>query len=458
MANLERIVNVQIALNTAGISKLGFSTMLVAGVHAHTLNRVDIFTTVDEMIELGFSETDPIYLAVKAGFSQIPRPRLIKVGKINPSVAKVSIKTVSATGVYTVVVSHKDINGNVVNTPYTYTNSSGDATAILNGINALITADTNAKVTGAVASSVLTLTPKTAGENLKYSVVTETMTLTTDTFTETITEAMTAIKAEDNDFYGIILANREQANILAMASWVETQTKLFLCSTSEAGAIDNSVTTDTAYKLKADNYFRTSYWYHAEASTEYIDSAVMARCFAINPGGENWALKSLASVSTDNLSETQFNALKVKNGNSFENVRNITVTQNGKVSAGEWIDVIRFRDWLQEEMATNVFTALKNSNKIAYTDAGIAIIEAQVKKALDDGVASGGIAPVEYDADGNRNESYVITVPKASDITSTVKATRVLSGVEFTARLAGAINVVNINGALTYDNLISVGV
>ena len=109
-------------------------------------------------------------------------------------------------------------------------------------------------------------------------------------------------------------------------------------------------------------------------------------------------------------------------------------------------------------MATNVFTALKNSNKIAYTDAGIAIIEAQVKKALDDGVASGGIAPVEYDADGNRNESYVITVPKASDITSTVKATRVLSGIEFTARLAGAINVVNINGALTYDNLISVGV
>lgn len=40
MANLDRIVNVQISLNTTGISKEGFSTLLIVGEHLNTLSRV----------------------------------------------------------------------------------------------------------------------------------------------------------------------------------------------------------------------------------------------------------------------------------------------------------------------------------------------------------------------------------------------------------------------------------
>lgn len=36
MANIDRIVNVQISLNTTGITQLGFSTVLVVGAHART--------------------------------------------------------------------------------------------------------------------------------------------------------------------------------------------------------------------------------------------------------------------------------------------------------------------------------------------------------------------------------------------------------------------------------------
>jgi hypothetical protein len=180
----------------------------------------------------------------------------------------------------------------------------------------------------------------------------------------------------------------------------------------------------------------------------------MARCFAIQPGGETWANKKLAGVTADGLTEGQYKAITKKNGNTFERFRNVSITQNGKVAAGEWIDVIRFRDWLQEEITVNVFNALVNRDKVPYTDEGIAIIEAQVRQALELGVTRGGIAPDEYDEDGNTNYGYTISVPLAANISANQKASRVLNDVEFTARLAGAIHVVNITGSLTYENLI----
>ena len=92
-------------------------------------------------------------------------------------------------------------------------------------------------------------------------------------------------------------------------------------------------------------------------------------------------------------------------------------------------------------------------NTHSYTDAGIAIIEAHLRAALELGQKRGGIAPTEYDSSGNKNLGFVIEVPLASDISAGQKASRILEDVSFTARLAGAIHVVEIRGSLTYENL-----
>lgn len=60
MANIDRIVNVQISLNTTGITQLGFSTVLVVGAHAHSLSRVTSYTDVDEMLDDGFDVSEPM--------------------------------------------------------------------------------------------------------------------------------------------------------------------------------------------------------------------------------------------------------------------------------------------------------------------------------------------------------------------------------------------------------------
>lgn len=450
MAKLDRIVDVQIALNTAGISKLGFSTMLIAGWTPVMLNRVATVTSVDDMLEMGFAVDSEMYKAAQAAFSQTPRPRQVKLGRLNSNEYHVTTKLVE-NDVYTVKFKWYDASFNVVEKVASFTNTGTDKNAIITGLKTAV---------GAIVglSAVVTIT---ATDQLVIKVgsthvaVTTSENLSVDSVADgTIATGMTAIKAADNDFYGVVLASHDKKDILDMAAYVETQTMLFGTSTDEPGAYAQASTDDVLSQLKNNEYYRTYCDVRKDAS-DYEEVAKMARCFAIDPGGETWALKSLAGVKTDGWTETEYTTIKNKNGNTYEKVRNISVTQNGKVVAGEWIDIIRFRDWLVEEIQTNVFTLLKNNDKVPYTDAGIAMVENVVRKALEDGQDRGGIAPTEYDENNNENPGFVLTVPLASEITPTQKATRDLKDVKFTARMAGAIHTVEIKGSFTYENLIT---
>lgn len=452
MANLDRIVNVQISLNTTGVSVEGFSTLLVVGSHAYSLPRVSVYTSASDMITDGFTADDPLYLAVADAFSQTPRPAQVKVGRRQATSVAVSVDTLQSTGTYRIIVSHLDSSSNVIEDTYAYTNASGSASDIATALAGLVTADSDAVVTASASDNVVTLTSSN-GEAFAVK-VTSNMSQTVSAVTETIAETMAAITKYDNDWYGWALTSRNSADIIAAADWTETVRKLFGTAIAEPGTYNPDSITDTGYLLYNGNYYRTHWWYHKDANTDFPEAAVFARCFSILPGGETWANKKLAAVTSDNLTEGQYQAISKKNGNTFERFRNVSITQNGKVAAGEWIDVIRFRDWLQEEITVNVFNALINRDKIPYTDEGIGIVEAQIRQALELGVRRGGIAPDEYDEDGNINYGYTISVPLAANISANQKASRVLNDVEFTARLAGAIHVINITGSLTYENLI----
>ena len=54
------------------------------------------------------------------------------------------------------------------------------------------------------------------------------------------------------------------------------------------------------------------------------------------------------------------------------------ITQGGKTGGGEWIDVIRFRDWLQNDMQVRVANLFITNPKIPYTDKGIGLIQNQM--------------------------------------------------------------------------------
>jgi hypothetical protein len=360
MANIDRIVQVSIALRTAGITSATFSDLLLFGTFTKpggSTANVYIITDPDELLDtFGIVNTDdPMYQAASTFFSQIPHPPRLFIG---------------------------------------FDANSGDV-----GVD------------------------------------------------------LAALSNENNDWYGLCNVKHDSTQVLDIADWVEAHEKIFVTTLHDS--VDISApptdTTSIAHKLMEGNYFRTAWWWNPSL-VEFPDVAIASKMFTKYPGQETWANQRLQAVTSTFLNETTFNNIYAKNGNTFEPFRNVSITQNGKTSGGEWIDVIRFRDWLCEEIKVTIFQQMID-NRIPYTDPGIAIIRSRLQQALDRGVNRGGIAPPEVDIEGNYVPSYTISVPLSMTISANDKANRILRDVYFTARLAGAIHVVQVQGTLTYENL-----
>lgn len=451
MATLDRIASVQISLNTTAIKEQSFSDLLILGPHAASVARFLTVTEADQLLDLGIQSTDPIYIAAQDVFSQIPTVTRLFVGRQQVDSVPLTISSAVVGAVYSAKVGWRDSQGVVQTATASYTAATGNttaqiATALATALNGL-----GAPITAVAAASVVTVTNTVAGTAFSLSTVGN-ITKPIATSTETVATALAAVKAENNDWYGVILTARDNASILSGAAWVEANKKLLGVAVSADAALDAAVTTDLGSLLKQGQYFRTHWWYHKAAASDWLDAAIAAKAFTYYPGGETWALKSLAGVSYDTLQEGQALNVFAKNGNTFELFRNFAVTQNGRVAAGEWIDVIRFRDWLEEEIKINVVSAMINANgKLPFTDPGIQVIVAAMRQALDRGVARGGIAPPETDAQDRVIPSYRINAPLAANISFNDKANRILRDVNFTARLSGAIHVTEIKGSLSYS-------
>ena len=81
MPDIRDIVNVQIYLETGGIDKAGFGTMMCLDPHLVNYNRIKEYASLDEMNDDGFAPDDSAYLAALAYFSADPKPKKIKIGR-----------------------------------------------------------------------------------------------------------------------------------------------------------------------------------------------------------------------------------------------------------------------------------------------------------------------------------------------------------------------------------------
>lgn len=452
MANIDRIVNVAISLNTTAIKEQNFSDVLVLGAHALDINRILVITEASELLDLGIDQADPLYIAVRDAFKQIPAVPRIFVGRRHVETSRVTV-TRASVAEYTITMKWRAADGTVQTADAKFTGlADSTPTTIAAGLVDAITASA-APVEATAVGAEVSITANDA-ETAVAVAIQGNLSLAIPTSAETPTAALTACRRENADWYGVALASRVEADVLDAAEWVESNGCLFGVSSAQAGIIDAAVDTDIASKCQQKQYFRTHVWYHGQAASEALESAVMANRFTYYPGGETWANTRLSGVTYDNLSEGQALAAHAKNANTFEQMRNFAITQNGKVAAGEWIDVIRGRDWLAEQVKINVATQLINADgKVPFTDDGIQIIVNGVRQALMLGQARGLIAPDEIDSAGRKIPGFVISAPRSMDISANDKANRILRDLKFSARLAGAIHVAEIKGNLTYQQI-----
>lgn len=441
---IEKIVDVTISRETQTISRQGFGTPLILGPNGtFTVNTTREYSSIDG-VAADFATTDDEYLAAQAIFSQQPRVSKLKIATRAAPVAMVMTLVFSA-DIITGNSIDVDVDGVTITQAFTVGNPE-----TLTALAAKIQAEPG--VATAVSDGVHTITVTAAVAGVPFEmencVVTGGLTQATGTITTTVdnvgvTEDLNAIVLDDNDWYGLILTSRTEAEVLQAAAWTETQYKIFFTASQDADIYDDASTTDIAYLLKDQEYDRTACIFN-EDNDDYADAAWMGRGLPYDPGSITWMFKSLSGVSaSDTLTETEITSIKDKNCNLYTKVANLSMMEWGWMVGGEWIDVMHGVDWIRARMQEEIFNKLVNAKKIPYTDSGIAIIEAQIRAVLENAMKKGVIAAAPELFDG---QDYIVEAPKVADISDVDKGNRLLPDVTWQARLAGAIHKVVVQG------------
>lgn len=441
------IVQVTITRDTARVLQAGFGVPLFLSETFRFSGRSFEFVKPSELITAGFATTDEAYKAALAYTGQSVTPETSKIGRKLTDVNAKQLLTFDAAataGTFTVSL------GAETSAAIAYDAAAAAIETAIEGITGI----TSVTVVGDMP--VLTLTVEFDGADaatafaLLTADVASLTSVTTGTFThiqhgsavETWTEAINAVIAADDAWYMLNAETRTKSEIKELAAIIETQTepaKTYIAASNDADVLTN-VSTDVASELQALSYDRTAYlWSDDEAN--YPECAWAGRLLPENPGSVTWKFKTLAGITADTFTTAQLTQLRAKNANFFETVGgNSIITSEAVMVGGEFIDIIRGIDWLVARIGEDVLTVFINSNKVPYTNKGVSLIVAPLRKRLLD-AASEDVQLITKD-------SIVITEPDVADALTADKAARLLKNVNFSATLQGAVHKTEINGEL----------
>lgn len=445
---LSDIITVTISVQAAAVSRAGFGVPLICAYHTNTAGRVATYTSLAGLVSAGFATTDATYLAANALLAQTPKITSFKVGRRALPFTQIIRVTPSAPSVAKVVKYTVTING----TDFTFTSDATPSVAeVTAGLTALI--DAGAELVNAVDDTThITITASTiAGGGVDDPGALHTFELSDDSDGETLLarQDMTAdpgiatdlanIVIEDPDWYGLVLDSQSENEINAAAAWVETQAKIF-AATSGDSLIPTSDSDDVASDLYGNTYHRTFLLYD-EHPHDYGAAAWMGLIFAgHDPGSATWKFKTITGVTKRTYDATQVGYLDAKKCNYYSEIGGVGIAQEGYAASGRFIDITRGVDWLHARLQERIFSRLVNLAKIPFTDKGIAVVEAEIRAQLNEGIDNLFLA---------EDPEPTVTVPLASAVSSTNKALRLLPDVEFAATLAGAIHNIEIAGVVS---------
>lgn len=277
----------------------------------------------------------------------------------------------------------------------------------------------------------------------------------------TIVDEIGKIQEVDNNWYWLTLHKgiRDDADVLLVAAYIAGLKKIYLTNSNDPTAVDGQISSDTLSLLKATNNFRVGAGLQLADVNQYLDIALAAKAAAVDFNAADSTI-TLANKTLNNLTVDNFNSNVVsivagsrnnsddKHGNVFVSIGSRNVVQQGKVSNGEFIDIIHGTDWLEQRIQQNVFNLLIDTpTKIPFTDAGITLVVSQVASALQQGINNGLLSNDVNNFPGG--QAYLIEYPRVIDIPATDRAARRLTGIKFSAKYEGAIHFTTINGTIT---------
>jgi hypothetical protein len=402
-----------------------------------------------------FAVTDAAYVLANSQFAQGAN-EVVVARRINPTIRTVvlTVKDGVFNGETYPLNSHAysvTINGEV----FTFT-SDATATAleIMAGLAPLINAGSqnvlatdNLDGTMDIEKAVTPGGVATAGEWFTIAQDRELFTIEDTTPAAvggTLADEIAQLRNINDEWYGITGDWFGAIEILAVAAAIESLNKIHVVASPDDEIYDGAVSDDIASALQTLSYTRTKCSRHSTPETGFA-AAQMGDAFTKDPGSAIWAFNTYAGIAVEDYTETEQGVMDGKNCDYYINYLGSGAMLNGQMASGQYVDVIRFVDWLKATMETNIGTQSKNLDKIAYTNRGISVVETEVRGSLKAGVSAGGLT---------NDTPFTVTVPNAivgspTGVSTTDKGNRLLPNVKFSATLAGAIQAVDVEGDIT---------
>lgn len=447
MADLNANVQVTVTTDAPPVSQAGFGVPLFAAdavsLGGGFVERVRYYSTNDEA-QADADLSEAAKNALQSMFSQNPHVDSAAVGRVEADEAQVDTVTFTGTTAVAAEVFTITING----TDYTFPAVGGETPAALaTALAPLVDADPDVSAVDS-GGGVVTITADVAGDSFTTAVSTDSvgiaMAQATTNENVNIGSELDAIVAESADWYGLCIESRDATHIERAAAWTESAGRFFVAQSSDSDIL-TAATTDIVSTLAGLSYTRTLVCYHA-TDTQYEDAALLGLKLAANPDEITtfWKYATLAGISVDDLTATQRDNVIAKGGNVYLTFFGQAAIANGYMVNGNPADLLITLDWvtarIREAIAQRFLSASNANDKIPYTDAGIQIFSAIVRKVLAVGEAIGHFTP----------DTSEVTAPLASAVTSADKANRILR-LSFVTEAAGAIESVRVNGSVVVD-------
>ncbi len=245
---------------------------------------------------------------------------------------------------------------------------------------------------------------------------------------------LAAVYDEDSDWRTFIPTFCSEDILEAAATWVEATPQRDMIASSSDSLIANTASTgsvDVADDLKTSGRKRTLLFYHP-SPVKAMAAAFAGVWLTTTPGDATVKYQSPSGPGAVlPMTSTHRTNILAKNANYLMLDAGLTFAVEGESSHGQFFDIQRDDDYVETNMRARVLAKLVDIHKIPFTDAGIAVIVAEVRAALDDAVEKGIYA------------SYEVEVPKASSVSAANRAARILPDIKWSAVRAGAVHTVD---------------
>jgi hypothetical protein len=224
----------------------------------------------------------------------------------------------------------------------------------------------------------------------------------------------------------------------ALADWCLANSKLAAIQSEDAAILDDTAGNLFEILYDDDANGRAFGYYHD--ATEYAALAQAAVGLSADPDqtASVWYDKTLTGITPEVITTAQKAAVLSNKGNLVLRLMGVSATGHGTLFDGNYIDTLISKDWLKArigEAVAQLKLDLSNRNqKIPYTNAGLAMIEAVIRGVCKRGERIGHFA----------EGSTVITVPDISDVDPADIIARACT-IPVTVTLSGGILTCTIN-------------